>query len=1306
MTTRASLRRWVSSPAGILLLLASTYGCQGNGCSCMTPIPGGFPSADRTANEAQVRVSSTGVTAITADPEALVGALVGSGGLSFNVPADCAGSTPVCCPGGNPQTPCGPVDIDLAAQPGDTARLEIAPAQGASRIDVTVRARVKTEMDIPVNIFGGDCGIAIDTAPGPDPDIELVAPVNLVQDATAGTTRIDVGTVAVNQLTTDDVTINGSDFRCIIGNVGLGLFLGTLQSTFAGAIQSAIQDQACKACPSGDVAECGEFATSCDNNVCMEGDVCLQELGVTGRMAGSAVFGSFSPGTTGSIDLYEVAGGYATTNNGGIALGLLGGMQPAGAPRDRCGPPATAPAPVTIPQSTFFQGNTRPDTNAPFDVAIGVHQDQLDQFAYAAYDGGLLCLTVGTRTVGLINSDTFSLFLRSLPNLTSGDVVPMAIGIRPQSPPTITLGKNTFVDDGNGGQTLQEPLLDINFTGLEMDIFADVEGQYVRLFTLVSDLHLPVGLQVGAMGELTPVLGDLTGAFTNISVKNSDPMIETPDELAAVFPMILQLALPSLSSSLGSFQVPTLAGLQINVTDITSVDSDTFLAIFGSLAPASMPRTRVDTTVDVTGVTVPPTYVFADARSWSPATRPRVDLALGGSEPGLEWQVRLDDGLWSAWSRAPARALSTDLMWLQGKHKVQVRARRRGQPLSADLTPAEATIDIDTIAPVPRLEQVGDTVRIDGHDAVSGDTVTVRWRMKGGAWREAPAPVDVDLAGRAPSDLEIQVVDEAGNVAPTRGSLAVGVSYFHGQPGSGGGCNCSAGGEGGGTGAGALALLVGLGLVVGGRRRRRWRGARGALRAAWRSVRRGAGRWLGALAVIVVGGALQGCSCSHNPCGSKACEPGEVAQGAIGRWNSIATDGTRTVVTTYDQILGDLVLAEPQAGGDPVYTVIDGVPDDTATYDPSTYRGGIVDPGPDVGAWTSVALVAGKVAVAYQDRDRHALRYAVETSDGSYKLMDVDVPVDAERIGQYASLAMPAEGPAIAYIATGVANTDGTRQTELRVARSTSNNPAGPGDWSVTVVATGLSGCAGLCGSDKCVESATAGDPETCATPTSDCDPACGSGDVCVAGACLTEDTNEILDLPGGVGMYANLLVTTDGRLVVVAYDQVQRSLVAEVENGAGTGTYTEVVLDGGDAVGDRGEWASAVLDGSGTIHVAYQDALGDQLYYTTLAGNTVGTPELVDDGVRSGDRTHTIGAGATMYFQAGTPTIAYQDGTSSDLVMASKGASGWSHTDLATGPLLDGFHIAAPPDGGWLVWDSIDKDKTPVSGLVIQAMP
>ena len=129
----------------------------------------------------------------------------------------------------------------------------------------------------------------------------------------------------------------------------------------------------------------------------MEGSTCLQEVGLDGRLPASSLFASFSPSTTGGMDMYEVAGGYSTTADSGatgISLGLLGGMEPGGSARDMCGPPATEPALVTVPRSTYFEGNTRPDTGSAFDVGIGLHKSQLAQLAYAGYEGGLFCLTI------------------------------------------------------------------------------------------------------------------------------------------------------------------------------------------------------------------------------------------------------------------------------------------------------------------------------------------------------------------------------------------------------------------------------------------------------------------------------------------------------------------------------------------------------------------------------------------------------------------------------------------------------------------------------------------------------------------------------------------------------------------------------------------------------------------------------------------------------------------------------------------------------------------------------------------------
>ncbi len=1203
--------------------LGGLAGC-GNGCSSLEPTPGGFPSNLRTANAAQVRISDTGLAAISADPAALVGGLLGGMGLAIDVPASCGGNPAVCCPGGNPVSPCGPVTIDLTLQPGDLPRLEIRPAQGASRLDVVLRARLKTAMDIPVKIpVVGDCGIAIDTAPGPNADIKIDLPVGFPQDAQAGTTRVDAGAVTLSQLTTQDVNLTGG-FACQLANLGLSFFLNTLSGTFESAIRDAINQQTCKACPSGTTNECGPFATACTDNVCTKADnTCVQELGIAGRLNGASLLGSISPATQGKADIYDVAGGYATTNNNGLALGLLGGARPAGTPRDRCGPAATAPARVVIPQSAFFQGNTRPDTGAPFGLAFGYHKSQLDELMYSMYDGGILCITATTATVPQLTTDTLALLSRSLGDLTT-QTGAVALGLRPQAPPTIVLGLNTFKDNG-GMQVVDEPLLDITFKGLELDFFAQVESQYIRIFTVVTDLHLPLGMQIGTMGDLVPVFGDLKNAFTNVTVKNSEALAESPAAIAANVPTLLELALPGLAGGLGGFELPQLGGLAIKVKAITAVDNKQFLAIFADFAPAAMAAQRVQVQAQLNQVSMPTDAELMDPKRWNVDGGPMAELdlaTLDGAAGDHEWAWRIDDGLWSAWSSSSKQTVRARTLWVPGIHRIEVIARRRGEPNTTSLTPAMLTLSTET-------------------DAMRR--------------RNAARAAQAESAG------------------------------FHGQAGANGGCSCQSNGQ---TSSGSDPWIIGLAFVVlGGRTLRRTR----------RKVNPGA-----IFAALVLCGALfvQSCSCGSNPCGSQECMPGELIS-ELGRHNSLATDGTRTIAATYDVIYGDLVMADIAPDQTRTLYSVDGVPDGTPMYDPSTYRGGVADPGADVGWWTSAALYQGKARIAYYDRDNAALKFAIEESKGKFRTMTVedDAAID---IGAYASLSIDNAGvPAIAYLATNVPGAAGALGTELRLARATTATP-GESDWTMSVIARSEASCAGACGAGTvCIVSPTAAPAQACAAPTTDCAAACGTGQACVAAMCREVFAEPAVpDMPTGSGLFVNLLSLADGRLAAVYYDRNRTALVIAVENGVGASQFTETMLDDN---GDRGMWASAIADGN-TVHIAYQDALIDAVYYTTYNG-AAGMPQLVDDGTRVNDRAHPVGASATMLLRSGLPTVMYQDGMNADVMMAQpSGATTWMPSTFASGVPLDGFYIAGA--SGTVVWGTLDHTTDPIMNLTVKSVP
>ncbi len=1197
-----------------IAIFVAAGGCAGGcgGCAGMEPIPGGFPAASRTPNAGQIRVTPTAIAAITADPAAVIGPLAGAGSMNgvinFNVPGSC-GSTKICCVNNQVQPNCGPLAIDLNKRTGDADRLVLTPVQGNSRVDMTIRARIKTLNPLPVTIQGVSCNVAIDTEKdNTPPDTTIAAQLALTQDTTTSTTRMGANNVNVSGIDDGDVTISGN-FACSIADFFKGAFIGTLTDQIAGQIEDAVNDATCKSCTT--IAECAPFGDACTNGTCMIGARCLQEMGLAGRMRGSSLFASLSPGTTGALDIYEVLGGYATTNNNGIALGMLGGMRPGGVERDRCGPPATAPASVTVPQSTFFQGNTRPDTNAAFDVGIGLHKSQLDALAYGGYDGGLFCLTVGSSTVAQLSTDTISLLSRSLGKLVESNSA-MAVGLRPQAPPTIVLGLNTFKDEG-GTMVPDEPLLDIKFTALEIDFFASIDDQYNRVFTVVADVHLPIGLQTTAMGELAPVIGNADMAFTNLSVKNSEAVTESPAELAGLFPTLLGLVLPQLSGGLSPIALPEIGGLALSVTDVTAVDNKSFLAIYANLVPVTTPRI-VDTRVELEGIYEPPTEVANDPAQWRSAKPPSVRLNLEGNDKNLEFSWRTNAGAWSGWSQHRHPLVTVPAFWLPGIHKLEVRAREIGRPETIDREPVMIDLLMGT---------------------------------------------DVQL----PSDRKPTVIG------------------FHGQAGAAG-CSCQTSSPTGGV---LLAFVI-AGLVLVPRRRKR------TVRCMLRSAAYTAGR-LGLVVWIAAILSLPGCSCGSNPCGDADCLPGAVEHGAGGRWTSIAGDSDRVMVATYDNVLGDLMAVDATNPSALEYTAVDGVPDETSVYDPGTYRDGIEGAGDDVGAWTSIAIEGGIARIAYQDRTAGTLKYANETKTGGSWESHVVDGGDVEA-GQYASMVIDADKrPAIAYLALGVDDGAGHRNVELRIARAGNANPEASGDWTHAVIATAPGTCGGLCGGQSCVAGAAETDPQECVTATTDCATACADTEVCVTGACRAfVDVPKVVSLPGGTGLYVSLVVLPDGRLAAAYYDMTRRALVLAAEATRGGNDFAETVLDGNVAGRDRGMWATAVAGDDGVVHIGYQDSLGDQLMYTTWNG-AAGTPEVVDNGVRAGDRPHPVGSGSSIYLDAGAPVIAYQDGLVSDAMLASRGTGTWASVPLAAGPLLDGFSIAATTGHGSpaIAWGSMD---------------
>ena len=293
------------------------------------------------------------------------------------------------------------------------------------------------------------------------------------------------------------------------------------------------------------------------------------------------------------------AGGYATTNNGGLALGLLGGMQPGGTPRDRCGPPATEPAAVAVPQSTFFQGNTRPDTGAAFDVGIGLHKSQLGAVRLGRLRRRPAVPDDRQQHRRRSCRPTRSALLsRSLGKLVETNS-PMAIGLRPQSPPTITLGKNTFTDDAMGNTHADR--------AAARPRVHRARDRLLRRRSMTStsacSRSSPTstcrsGSRPRAWASSSRCSATSANAFTNVVGQEHRRGHRVADRARGPVPEPLEpRAAAALGRAVGASSCRRSAALNLAVTDITAVDNDEFLAIFANLVTA-MPARPVDTQVD------------------------------------------------------------------------------------------------------------------------------------------------------------------------------------------------------------------------------------------------------------------------------------------------------------------------------------------------------------------------------------------------------------------------------------------------------------------------------------------------------------------------------------------------------------------------------------------------------------------------------------------------------------------------------------------------------------------------------------
>jgi hypothetical protein len=863
----------------------------------------------------------------------------------------------------------------------------------------------------------------------------------------------------------------------------------------------------------------------------------------------------------------------------------------------------------------------------------------------------------------------------------------MFLAMRPEKPPTFTMGKGTFKDE-NGKRVVDDPLMKISVPTFNIDFYAFFDQHYVRLMTLTADLEIPVSLDIDNMGKIVPVLGELTSAFKNTRVSNSELLAEAPGDLAQTFPMLIGLAGGQLSSALAPIALPAIMGLNIAPKTITSTDPDgngvnQYLAIYADLVPGPTMAKRwnpVRTTARLAQLSNPATAEFAVGSRQH--TAPTVTLEVGGTTVEglpLEFQYMVDDAGWSPFSVTDRLAITHPLLWLQGHHTIAVRARAVGRPTTLDMEGARVGVIIDTIAPEGRLVAEHGTLRIaDAFDRVTARESLV-WRHRVGqgepsAWHTIDQVVP--LAGVAQHLVTAEISDEAGNL---------GHLDFHGRTTApaDSGCGCTLGAAAPSpTGPAMLLAAIAIAITVLGRR---------------------------ALLLLVL---LAGCSRGLGP-GDFLNELDEV-----GRWNAVAAHKGVFHVSAYDTSMGDLAYARIAEIGAPIkWQYVDGVDPTSGMGMPEMPRMGFTDPGPDVGTHTSIAVNKdGKARIAYYDTTNNALKFAL--GDVLFETHAIDVGQTGVTVGLYTALTLDeADRPTIAYMATGISNGKQGFKSELRVATAATPMPKSSGDWTVSVVDSAAISCAGRCATGSACIMATMvngmpnGDPavSTCVpVDKAACPSMCGDTEVCIAAKC-TEILvpQKAIDLPDGTGLFTQALRTAGG-LLLVYYDRAQGDLkLASQQSGGG---FKVTIIDGGDPSTDVGQFPAAAVADGGTLHVAYVDAIADRLLYKTVtAGMPAMTPEVIDDGMRT-DGPRPIGSGAAMILEGGSPRVVYQDQQRADLMDARR-AGAWTRSAIKSGAPGYGWWPHLVSDGGrtylaQFVYDRAIQPPKPIGRFELGAMP
>lgn len=771
---------------GLTLLAA----CSGDGCGCEGFVQQPFPQdayQHTTPGGGQVRLTQTGLSFVESNIPYLLQQFM-PGGLKFCIPRDTSANPALCvadtCRDG--QNGCQ-VDLTLdraTIQPVPSRKLNASITIGS--VDEALSFDYKFGLTVRCEVKLHKKGQSDDTPA----QVKALIPVELGVDTNSPLRelKIQVGDIALDL---DDVDFKirgrenfGDTVACGGASLVRGLFRGMIEEQIDTMLNNTTQSFAdeflCRKCGTG-LPACPSSGV-CRQGFCMDRatDVCLPNpLGVEGTLDFSQMLGDFSLDDDPRLALLAKAGDFASVDTG-VSVGLRTGFTPIG--NSTCVPIANHPRPTTsaINRSAALNENKHPTTGKPFMLGMGLHKDILEQMLWSSWASGAVCLAISTAQVEMLTTSAFQLFLPSIKDLSGNTERDVTIHIVPQNPPTMKLGKNTIEPAGNSYK-ITDSLFTVDWKDLDLHVYAYIQDRQTRLLTLRADLLLPIAIAPDGSGGITPVIENLKDAIQNVRPLRTELLAEDPQRLITLLPTLLDLALPGITEMITqTIQLPEFLGfrLQLAQSDITSIDNNTFVAIFANFTRNTSPLRIALQPV------VAQTHIDAQRVNSDQFPTPRVQLDLFALEHGwrpaadntVEYSYRVNNGLWSLYEKTSRLTIDSPLFALQGRHNIEIRARFAGDDTFTSAITTLTSVLIDFEAPTLDLERRGTTLHFIGHDSVDS-TLQYRYRIVNPAHPDAPqltwtqwsttAQADVSAYQNQAENLsiEVEVRDQSGHTS-------------------------------------------------------------------------------------------------------------------------------------------------------------------------------------------------------------------------------------------------------------------------------------------------------------------------------------------------------------------------------------------------------------------------------------------------------------------------------------------------------------------------------------------------------------